>query len=362
MNDILTKKLGEIIQLNYGKPITSKDRIENGTNPIYGANGVLGRTNNYLIDNEAIIVGRKGSAGEINRVSGKFWPSDVTYYILEPKEADIDYLFFLLQSLNLTRLAKGIKPGLNRNDVYALEVALPSIPKQKQIVKLLNQARLVKQNRIKANNLTDQYLTSIFFEMFGDPLFNELKWEKLPLHEFGNVTTGNTPSRNNPQNYGSSIEWIKSDNIPEDGPYLSEASEYLSETGAKLGRIIPKGSTLTVCIAGSRKSIGRTALANRDVAFNQQINAITPYQIINEYYLFYLLKLSQEIIQSHSSKGMKGIVTKGVFEKIELICPPKKLQDEFGQIFLFLSEIKQKQMKSAKLLEDNMESLMQNYF
>lgn len=46
-----------------------------------------------------LIVGRKGSAGEVTRISGKFWPSDVTYYVLGNKEIDIDFLFYL-DSLN----------------------------------------------------------------------------------------------------------------------------------------------------------------------------------------------------------------------------------------------------------------------
>ena len=76
-----TKKLGEVIELQYGKGILRTDRKLDGLYSVYGANGELDRTDKYLVEGEAIIIGRKGSAGELTRVSGKFWPSDVTYYV-----------------------------------------------------------------------------------------------------------------------------------------------------------------------------------------------------------------------------------------------------------------------------------------
>lgn len=132
------KKLGGIIELLYGKGISRSERNSNGKYPIYGANGVLGRTNKFLIEGEAIIVGRKGSAGEITRVSGRFWPSDVTYYVLGNDKADINFLFYLLKKLNLQKLAVGVKPGINRNRVYEIKIPFPPLPKQKKIVAYLD--------------------------------------------------------------------------------------------------------------------------------------------------------------------------------------------------------------------------------
>lgn len=134
-----TKKLGEMITLCYGKGIPRHDRNANGQYIIYGANGELGRTDKYLVDGEAVIIGRKGSAGEVTRVSGRFWPSDVTYYVLGNDEVDVDYLFFLLKKIDLKKLATGIKPGINRNKVYEIEVPCPKIEEQKRIVKKIKQ-------------------------------------------------------------------------------------------------------------------------------------------------------------------------------------------------------------------------------
>jgi len=61
-----TLSLGEIIQLQYGKPLDPADRSPTGLYPAYGANGEKNRTDKFYSDRPSIIVGRKGSAGEIN--------------------------------------------------------------------------------------------------------------------------------------------------------------------------------------------------------------------------------------------------------------------------------------------------------
>lgn len=151
------KKLGELIVLNYGKGIPKVERQLDGLYPIYGANGELGKTNKYLTEGEAIIVGRKGSAGEVTRVSGKFWPSDVTYYVFGNKAIDVDFLFYLFKDINLKRFAKGIKPGINRNDVYQLEIPVPPIEEQKRIVKKLEKimVKIDEAKKLQQEQLRD---------------------------------------------------------------------------------------------------------------------------------------------------------------------------------------------------------------
>ncbi len=76
-----TKSLGELIRLEYGKPLSDEKRKADGKYPVYGANGEKHRTDEYFHDKPSIIVGRKGSAGEINLTERKFWPLDVTYFV-----------------------------------------------------------------------------------------------------------------------------------------------------------------------------------------------------------------------------------------------------------------------------------------
>ena len=124
-------KVGTILKLEYGKPLPDEKRISDGNFPVYGANGLKGKSNEYYCDKKSIVVGRKGSAGEINLTEDKFWPLDVTYFVtFDEKKYNLFFLFYLLSTLDLPDLAKGIKPGLNRNEVYDLEVFMPLLHEQ----------------------------------------------------------------------------------------------------------------------------------------------------------------------------------------------------------------------------------------
>ncbi len=129
------KKLGDVIQLEYGKPLPHSKRKPNGKYPVYGANGEKNRSDEYYYDKPSIIVGRKGSAGEINLTEKKFWPLDVSYFVtFEDKKHDLRFLYYLLSKLGLTKLAKGVKPGINRNEIYSIRVKTPPLAEQRAIV------------------------------------------------------------------------------------------------------------------------------------------------------------------------------------------------------------------------------------
>lgn len=130
------KNLGKILTLNYWKAVDKSDKLDNWGNDVYGANGIMYKSKKYLFDGESIIVWRKWSAWALNRVSGKFWASDVTYFVTT--NDNIDYLYYGLMFLNLPQLAKGVKPWINRNEVYLLEIPLPSLSDQKSIVDYIN--------------------------------------------------------------------------------------------------------------------------------------------------------------------------------------------------------------------------------
>ena len=134
-------RLGEAIKLEYGKPLPNDRRSADGQFPVYGANGIKCFTNDAYCDYPSIVVGRKGSAGEINLTTGGFWPLDVTYFVaFDAGQYDLKFVYYLLSQLNLPSMAKGVKPGLNRNDVYAIESSFPPVPEQKRISAILDEA------------------------------------------------------------------------------------------------------------------------------------------------------------------------------------------------------------------------------
>lgn len=107
--------LGEICKLLYGKSLPESSRI-NGVSPVYGSNGVVGSHTKHITDGPTIIIGRKGSVGEINYSEKPCWPIDTTYYIDSScTEQNLKWLSYALQSLGLQQLNKATGvPGVAR--------------------------------------------------------------------------------------------------------------------------------------------------------------------------------------------------------------------------------------------------------
>lgn len=124
----LEKRLGDVLTLEYGKPLPPSSRNADGKFAVYGANGVNDRSDKFYVGKPSIIVGRKGSAGEITLTEDKFWPLNVTYFVVfDETKYDLQFLYHLLSLQELTKLAKGVKPGINRNDVYAKIVRIADL-------------------------------------------------------------------------------------------------------------------------------------------------------------------------------------------------------------------------------------------
>jgi type I restriction enzyme S subunit len=260
---------------------------------------------------------------------------------IRPKTSVVlpQYLVRALRSRDFkVQLAKHIKPAVNQASVSisalkTLTVRVPDLEEQQRIADILDKADAIRRKRKEAIALTEELLRSAFLEMFGDPVTNPKGWTVKPLAKLGRVITGNTPSRAVPEYFGDAIEWIKSDNINTPSHFLTRATEGLSTQGLAIGRSAPAGSTLITCIAGSPACIGNVALAERDVAFNQQINAVTPHEGVDYRFLYVLLLVGKQLVQAASTNSMKGMVSKGKLEEIIVPVPPPKLQNRFGETF-----------------------------
>lgn len=254
----------------------------------------------------------------------------------------------------------GTQKFISLGNIRKFPFPLPPIDEQKRIVKNLDLAsEIVKGYKEQLADL-DKLVQSVFYEMFGDPVTNEKGWDIEPLSKTARIVTGNTPPRSCKDNYGHHIEWIKTDNIT-DALYITQASEYLSERGAAIGRLVDADAILMACIAGSIKSIGRVAIANRVVAFNQQINAV----IANEYdtlFLYWLFKMTQGYIQSTINMSLKGILSKGKLEKLVFIVPPFTLQNRFASIVTEIEAQKAQVQQALNEAQTLFNSLMQEYF
>lgn len=277
-----------------------------------------------------------------------------------------EFGLYLLRSKEFkSQLAKSVKPAVNQAsvaiaDIKKIRVNVPTVSEQKRIAAILDKADNLRHKRQQTIRLADDFLRAVFLDMFGDPVTNSRKWPEKEIYEVAKVTTGNTPSREMPENFGATIEWIKSDNINTPSHWLTKAKEGLSEQGLSLGRIAPAGSTLMTCIAGSPSCIGNVAMADREVAFNQQINALTPFKGTEPEFLYGLLLYSKQRVQAASTNSMKGMVSKGALERVRLIWPPAPLQSAYAIAFSKITALREKQIESdsSPLLSSLQDSLL----
>ncbi len=147
-------KLGEVCSFEYGKSLPEKLRVA-GQYPVMGSNGRTGFHNEFIVEGPAIIIGRKGSSGEVVWEEQNCFPIDTTYYVkVDEHKINLKWFYHILKNLRLTELSGGAGiPGLNRNDAYQKEIPLPPLEVQREIVaeiegyqKLIDGARQVIEN------------------------------------------------------------------------------------------------------------------------------------------------------------------------------------------------------------------------
>ena len=274
------------------------------------------------------------------------------------------YFMWNLHSSGKTDLLQNKTTGIRNLQVKSYlneNCPLPALEVQRKIVAVLDKVSDLIAKRRQQLDMLDEMVKARFVEMFGDPVGNPMGWEKIALGKRCDIVTGNTPSRADPENYGNFIEWIKSDNINTPAVLLTEAQEYLSETGFHKCRFVEAGSLLMTCIAGSINCIGNVAVTDRRVAFNQQINAIVPKQD-DVLYLYWLMLLSKPAIHSTINMALKGILSKGQLSEMAFPFPPLELQNQFSVFVKKTEKTKATISRSLEKLETLKKALMQEYF
>lgn len=274
-----------------------------------------------------------------------------------------DYFYYLFSAKDWTKGTNRAVMGttLNKATLGAVSITVPPIDEQRKIAAILDKVSDLIAKRRQQLDTLDELVKARFVEMFGDPVGNPMGWEKIALGKRCDIVTGNTPSRADPENYGNFIEWIKSDNINTPAVLLTEAQEYLSETGFHKCRFVEAGSLLMTCIAGSINCIGNVAVTDRRVAFNQQINAIVPKQD-DVLYLYWLMLLSKPAIHSTINMALKGILSKGQLSEMAFPFPPLELQNQFSVFVKKTEKTKATISRSLEKLETLKKALIQEYF
>lgn len=357
-------RIGDLTKIRTGK-LDANAASMDGQYPFFTCSKEPLRISTYSYDCECVLVAGNGDLN-VKYYNGKFDAYQRTY-IIENNNVEklyLPYLYCFLETY-IKELRKqaigGVIKYIKICNLSDAVIELPSIEKQKKIVKILKTSKKCLDMRNTQMAVLDGLIKARFVELFGDPRSNPYGFGKKLLRDTCKVVTGNTPSRSVEAYYGDYVEWIKTDNIVSGLLNPTKATESLSEEGMKVGRTVEKGSILMACIAGSIASIGRVCVTDRRVAFNQQISAIVPEEY-NILFLYVLLQLSKEYLVEEINMALKGILSKSKLEEKEFIVPPMELQEQFADFVHQVDKSKvvvQKALDEAQILFD---SLMQKYF
>ena len=171
-------------------------------------------------------------------------------------------------------------------------------------------------------------------------------WVWVRLGAIAEIVTGGTPSKKHPEYYGGSFPFYKPSDLDQ-GRLTFDASEYLSEEGKNVSRIIPKNSTAVCCIG----SIGKCGYLMCEGTTNQQINSAIPK--IHSLCLYYYL-CTEDFVQnllSMASATTIAIVNKSKMESCTFPLPPlseqQRIVDRIEELFAKLDEAKERLQEVA---------------
>ena len=125
------------------KPVTKNSR-EKGEYPYYGANGVQDYVSDYIFNGKFVLVGEDGSVitksgtPVVTWAEGKIWVNNHAHVIEEKSGTMLRYLYFYIQTIDVTSLIHGNIPKLTGRDFRSLKIALPPLEIQREIVSILD--------------------------------------------------------------------------------------------------------------------------------------------------------------------------------------------------------------------------------
>lgn len=277
------------------------------------------------------------------------------------------WLSFWLRSKPLNERKDALCTGatqksITNDGIQKLVIPLPPLIEQERLVEILDEAEGLLHLRVSADEQTRLISAALFDDMFGNPTANPKGWETATLGMLGSVVTGNTPPRSDSSFYGDFIDWVKTDNIDAKLGKIGPTVEGLSDVGAMRGRVVPEGSVLITCIAGSIERIGDAAITDRKVAINQQINAIVPSEETDSTFLGSLVRALKPLLQRTATGVMTRIINKSELEKISAIFPPLELQLQFAAQIAEIRELEAAQTASREWLDNLFQALLHRAF
>jgi len=319
-----------------------------------------------IFDGEHLIFSTGGQAG-IHYCNERFSTSTDCFVVKIKETVNAKYLYYFLRA-NIHILEAGFKgAGLKHISKEYLKKVQVTYPEdktiQEKIVSILEKAEKLKEMRKEADELTDDFLKSVFLEMFGDPTANPCKWKVTDLASICKRITDGTHQP--PKFVPAGIPFLFVSNIVKGKIDFSTKNFISHKTYEELTRTKP--IEINDILYSTVGSYGVAVLVNTDrkFAFQRHIGHIKPNEeLVNPIFLQTLLNTTFIMNQAH--KHARGVAQKTLnlseIRKFRIILPPKDLQNKFAFIVKEIERFMEYQKQSREHIHNLFNNMMQESF
>lgn len=323
-------KWGELISLEYGKPVKDKAKSD-GKYPVFGTNGQIGTSDLPPLCNHAsFILGRKGAYRGVHYSPVPFSVIDTAFYAenLNPNILDIKWAYYKFLTYDINNMDSGSAiPSTDRYEIYSIKVDLPDLKTQRRIVRLLEcfDDKIALNNKINEN--LEKQAQALFQNLFIDNARPE--WKQGTVCDLGSIIGGSTPSKSKPEYYtDSGIAWITPKDLSVNkSKFIYHGENDITELGLKnsSANVMPKGTVLF----SSRAPIGYIAIAAGEVTTNQGFKSIVPKSEIGTAFVYYFLKYNLPVIEGMASGSTFKEVSGATMKKVLAFIPDTETLNKF---------------------------------
>jgi len=294
----------------------------------------------------------------------------------DPERLDSKYLFYWVQTPTFIQKMVGEATGANYPAVSdriikASELPLPALSEQKRIATILDKADALRRKRQQAIELADQFLRSMFLEMFGDPVSNPKGWSEAPLSTgIARIESGwSAKGDNRPAGEGQ-IGVLKISSVTS-GKFIPSENKVVDESTVPAGKKLlkPRAGDLLFSRANTRDLVAATAIVDRDydnLFLPDKLWKIqTNEQLLPEFlnYLLWQQRMRDRLrSQATGTSGSMLNISKKKFEETSAIFPPIEQQRKFVELYRKAIAISEKYSSASDLTEELFDSASQKAF
>ena len=347
-------------------PITGSDRTS-GDYPYYGANGIQDYVDDFIFDDELVLLAEDGGNFGLKtrpiayRVSGKCWVNNHAH-VLKPKAGlDVDYLCYSLMFYDVGGMVNGAtRQKLTQAAMRQMIIPKRSLDEQIEIVNIIKKVQGVIASRKEELEQLDLLIKARFVELFGDININDKNWKYEPLRELCTIVRGGSP-RPIEQFLGGDVPWIKiGDATDGDSIYLNSSKEHIIQEGIKKSRLVKEGSLI---FANCGVSLGFARIITFDGCIHDGWLAMEDIdERLDKVFLLQALNQMTEHFRAIAPAGTQPNLNTAIMKAYKQVIPPIELQREFIN---FAKQVTKSKVAVQKALDETQilfDSLMQEYF